>query len=193
MIFPPRPTKAIMPGLIKNFERRGWWAQIKWNGTCTVIGINQNREVDFKTRHGEPHKAWTPKPGAIQFFQNFPGSIFVGELLHNKGPGVKDTLYLFDVLSYLGTSLVGTTFEERQTGPMLAVSKVTPLSATVWVAENHQFGLSSLWKEIEHDKEPLVEGLVLKNPKGILEFYHKESSNQGWQVKCRLPKTSYSF
>lgn len=195
MIYPPRPTNAIIAPLIPVFEKRGFWAQIKWNGTCTVVSVSPDGDIVFKTRHGEDHKAWTPKPEMVEYFRNFPDSIFVGELLHNKGPSIKDTLYLFDVLRYQGTDLVGTTFEERQTKIMQSeVRKIKPLHATVWVADNYvDEGLYGLWNNLSSGGTPLIEGLVLKNPNGVLEPYYKASANAGWQVKCRFPHKNYGF
>ena len=114
-LWPPRPEKAIPRDLIPFYEKRGSIAQIKKNGTCTVIDVDAAGVPTFWNRHQELHKAWTAPAHIVEYFKQFPDSVFVGELLHNKGPSVKDTLYLFDILVLKGNVLIGTTLKEGLT------------------------------------------------------------------------------
>lgn len=186
MIWPPRPEQAIAPSLISFYERRGWVAQIKKNGTCTVVSIDHKGVVDFKTRHGVPHKAWEPTEDINKYFANFPDSIFVCELLHSKHESVKNTMYVFDVLKYRGKDLIGTKFKERQD----LLQSVVPIKKNILLAKNYSQDLTGLFRSLQ---DPIDEGLVLKDPEAPLRSYVKKSSNAGWQVKCRVPHLNYGF
>ena len=114
-LWPPRPSNAIPYDMLKFYELRKYWAQVKKNGTCTVIFARGN-EVIFKTRHNDDdHKMWSPTPEHIRFFQGGDKwNVYCAELLHSKTPHVKNQLYIFDKIVDEGVHLVGTKFEERQ-------------------------------------------------------------------------------
>ena len=106
-MYPPRPEKAILPSMISFYEKKKFIGQIKKNGTCSVANVDIAGNVEFRTRHNELHRAWTPTDEAKDWFGRYPDSYFVFELLHSKGAGVRDTIYLFDVLKMEGTDQVG--------------------------------------------------------------------------------------
>src|SRR5690606_27494508 len=137
------------------------------------IDVQADGSVEWWTRHGVRHKAWTPTTDLTDFFGNFPGSTLVGELLHSRGPSVKNTIYVFDIIKHEGESLVGTTFRHRQEQIMPAIQKVASIRGNVWFAKNYtdvNFGGTpgnpGLFESL-HD--PLDEGVVVKNPDGVLE------------------------
>lgn len=200
-LWPPRPEKAAPPELIGFYERRGWIAQIKKNGTCTVI-FSRGDEVIFKTRHNDDHKSWSPQPSHSEFFAGRGDwNVYVAELLHSKGPTVKNHLYLFDILVNDGEALIGTTLNERQQilqerfpspkadilgsragigARMIAqdVSQAAPIANP-----------SAAWPTLG----PLDEGFVFKDPAAKLAACIVPSSNGGWQTKIRRPHENYSF
>lgn len=195
-LFPPRPENKIPRGMLAFYEKRKYWAQVKKNGTCTVI-FARGRDVIFKTRHNDDHKMWSPTPEHIRFFQGSDKwNVYVGELLHSKTPHIKNQLYLFDKIVDEGVHLVGTTFEERQLilqsqweGTREEKQHQIRVSDYVSLAEN----LTGDFDSIFDDLLPEDEGLVLKNPKGKLDPCFKQTANNGWQVKCRIPHKNYSF
>lgn len=194
-LWPPRPELKIPTTALGFYENRGWWSQVKKNGTCTVIFSNGN-DVIFKTRHNDDHKLWTPQLDHTHFFSKRRGwNVYCAELLHSKvSGGPKHELYLFDILVSDGMSLVGTTFAERQAilhgrwtgdyeGDQIRVAK----RITLAVCDNENFA------EKFQNLKPEDEGLVLKNPSAKLLPCYKEGSNSTWQVKCRIPHKNYSF
>ena len=185
-LYPPRPTKAIASSLIPYFESEGYIAQLKKNGTCTVISVDDGGQVTWNTRHNEAHKAWTPTKELTDYFSAFRNSVFVGELLHSKGPSVKNTIYLFDVLIYLGRDLVGTTLTKR----LEILKSVIPISTKILLAETHSKDLKGLFDSLA---DPLDEGIVLKNPDAVLRTCSRDGLNAGWQVKCRKGTKNYGF
>ena len=195
-LWPPRPEKAIARDLLPFYESRGYWAQIKKNGTCTVIFARHN-EVIFKTRHNDDHRAWMPTPEHIRFFQGSQNwEVYVAELLHSKTPHIKNQLYIFDKIVDDGVHLVGTTLEERQlllqsqwVGELEEEHHQTRVHEYISVAENLVGGFDEIYDHLL----PEDEGLVLKNPKATLRACMKPDSNAAWQVKCRIPTKNYGF
>jgi hypothetical protein len=155
------------------------------NGTCTVVTVDPKGKVFFWTRHKEPHKAWTPTTELKDYFSRFPDSVWVGELLHSKGPSVKNFLYLIDVLGYEGSPLFGTMLTARQER-----LQGLPACSQVGMVRNYETGFCELFNGLS---DPLDEGLVLKNPKAMLQACYREGNNTNWQVKCRRGTKNYTF
>lgn len=198
-VWPPRPEVKIPSAMTNFYDKRGWLAQAKLNGTCTVIFTN-GKECIFKTRHNDDHKAWQPLPEHIEFFNNTAKdgkwNVFVAELMHNKSPLLKNVLYVFDVVVYYGKQLTHTTFSERQT----ILEMVIPgEEKELWYehnkhvvrARNYSGASAELYKRIT--EIPYCEGLVMKNPNAKLELCNKADNNTGWQVKCRKVTKNYGF
>lgn len=195
-LWPPRPERAIPPTAFRFYETRGYWAQTKKNGTCTVI-FARGKEVIFKTRHDDDHRAWTPKPEHIKFFQSdsTEWNVYVAELIHSKTPHIKDQLYIFDMIVEDGEQLTGVTFEERQKrlyakypGGVYETDQYR-IHPNITLAINFKSDYQHLWKSLKSEDE----GLVLKDPNAKLIACLKPTSNAGWQVKSRRPTKNYSF
>jgi hypothetical protein len=195
-LYPPRPEQKIPQGLLTFYERKGFWGQIKKNGTCTVIFV-KGKQVIFKTRHNDDHKLWTPTPEHTRFFQGSRDwNVYVAELIHSKvSGGPKNQLFVFDKIVDEGVHLVGSTFEERQ---ILLASQWEPTADEgdqmrmhdyVSIAKNYKADFAKLFTTLK----PEDEGLVLKDPKSTLRACMKQDSNNKWQVKCRIPAANYSF
>lgn len=185
-LYPPRPVNAVTPSLIKSFETRGYVGQIKMNGTLQVIDIDDVGNVTYRTRHNTPNKAWTPLPEMAPYFANYRDSVFVGELLHSKHASVKNTIYLFDVLRYMGKSLVGTTLADR----LQILEKTPALTNNIQIIKTYDRDLAGLYHSLS---EPTQEGIVLKDPKAKLRDCLRNGLNGGWQVKVRRPTENYGF
>ena len=81
-LFPPRPENAIPGDMLGLYEKRGFVAQAKKNGTCNVMAISPERDITAMTRHRTPHKAWSANADTKKAFQNLPGNgwyVFVCE------------------------------------------------------------------------------------------------------------------
>jgi hypothetical protein len=199
-LWPPRPEKKIPKDMLKFYEKLGFWAQKKKNGTCTVI-FARGKEVIFKTRHLDidngDHRMWSPTQEHIRFFQGSnKWNVYVAELIHSKvSGGPKNQLYVFDKIVDEGVHLVGSTFEERQLllasqwEPIADEGDQTRVSDYVSIATNYTGDFVKLFSELK----PEDEGLVLKNPKAVLKACMKQDSNNAWQIKCRIATTNYGF
>lgn len=201
-LFPPRPEAKIAPNLLSFHERQGFHAQVKRNGTCTVI-FARGDEVIFKTRHPETengeHLQWKPLEAHLDFFRGFDTwYVFVGELMHNKTKNTKNQLYLFDMIVADGVQLIGSTFTERQ-ARLLDMWKLQDderdqfrVGEYVGVAKSFSTGFRKMFQEADEQKLDEVEGLVLKRPTAKLTSCIRDT-NAGWQVKCRRPHKNYTF
>jgi hypothetical protein len=197
-LYPPRPEVKITQSQLAFYENRGWVAQYKKNGTCTLI-FARGDEVIFKGRHDNNLKAWTPKAMHYDFFKGRSDkwNVYVAELLNDKTPSIKDHLYVFDQLVADGQQLIGTTLIERHA--ILHDKLMTPdaneeedlyrLCVGFSIARN----LTSSFKTRFDHLKPEDEGLVLKNPKAKLEACFKPVNNTGWQVKSRKLHKNYGF
>lgn len=203
-LFPPRPESKIPSNLLGFYEKRKWFAQVKKNGTCTVVYTN-GIDVIFKTRHlDEDHKMWSPMQAHTDFFRKSTTrgkwAVFVAELLHSKTPHIKNQLYIFDQIVKDSEQLVGSTLRERQAlihgaWDMTEELDQYRVNDLIVVTKNFTEGFSKLYQEIipNGDERKENEGLVLKNPEARLSPCFRGTSNNEWQVKCRVPHKNYSF
>jgi len=203
-LYPPRPEKLIAPTNLAQIEALGWWAQAKLNGTCCTLYVTPERKTVAVGRHGPGnHLAWQPGPQWDAFVETLPvvGGwwVFVGELLHSKvRGGPRDTVYLFDMLVSDSQYLLGSKYRQRYemlqelcdfTEPD-ADNNYRVVTPGVWLASNRTSGFGKLFSA---PSEPIVEGLVFKNPDAALLTCAHATNNQGWQIKCRYAKANLSF
>ena len=201
-LYPPRPVAKIIPGLLGFYENRGYWGQIKKNGTCSILGVGPNGEIYTRTRHGEDHKIWRPSEESLQPFKamaNGKWRVYVVEVMDAKTPLIKDTIYVHDIIVNNGEILEGTTFSERQE-LLQRIFLVRPSNGgmgyinyteKIWLAILIKSGFKAIFDSIDDPK--VDEGLVLKDPSGKLKPMWRENANSGWQVKCRKPHKNYGF
>lgn len=202
-LYPPRPEHAILPLDLARFEARGYVCQIKKNGTSNVMAISPDRQITAMMRDRKPHKAWEPDERTRRAFLDLPGKgwyYFCAELLHSKVSGLRHTNYIFDILVADGTRLEGTTFSERQTilGDLFPNSVESMgggyrvIDQHTWLAVTYPGSFYRLFQTIQQRHRPEDEGLVLKKPNAKLAFCVSPTSNEDWQVKCRLPTANYA-
>lgn len=183
------------------YEKRGWIAQVKKNGTCTVI-FARGDEVIFKTRHNDQHKAWSPQPSHSAFFAGrLQWNVYVAELLHSKGPLVKNHLYLFDILVSDGEELIGATLAQRQ---QILLDRFPSPKADI-VGSRAGLGARMIEQDVSQATPiakpsavwptlgPMDEGFVFKNPAAVLSACITPTANGAWQTKIRRQHQNYSF
>lgn len=199
-LWPPRPDNSVLPGLLSFYEKKGWVAQIKKNGACTIWAVSPDKRIITMNRHNEFHKSWTPNRENSEPFMKLPYKwyVFVGEILHLKTPHIKDTLYIFDMLVYDGEYLIGSSFRDRYDslkelfGPQYIgqTDHSFKINNKVLLAKNFDIGFETLFNKLEDVSD---EGLVLKDPNALLEPCIRQGSNNHWLVKCRKRHPNYGF
>lgn len=187
--------------MIHVFEKRGWTAAAKKNGTCSVIFVRPDRTIIAMNRTKEVHKAWSPTPEVVNDFADLPGRgwyVFVAELLHNKVKGIKNVNYVHDILVADGEHLIGMTQDERQDLLHEALlpddAPETPthyvVSPSLWIPVEYESGFSKFYGSLTSDED---EGIVMKDPRQTLAYGGRASSNVVGQTKCRKYHKNYSF
>jgi hypothetical protein len=131
-----------------------------------------------------------------------------GGVLHNKHSYFQNTIALWDILVRDNEYLTGTTYEERHNWLLEKVGgepyyieidgkkwqigvKVTEHIFIVTFFDDPQ-ELWDLVNEVneaagwKNEGEPLLEGMVLKSPDGILKPGRREKNNSDWITRCRI-------
>lgn len=206
-LYPPRPEIAAAPNTLHLFETMGWLAQAKMNGTNCTIYIGPEGQCFAMGRHGPDNPLqWQPGAPWRAFQATLPGDgwyAFVGELLHSKGVGVRDTVYLHDLLVDDGEYLIGATYSQRwhRLAALCRVFAAESVEAThtvvtpgVWLATPHRHSFPAWFDAIQAlPAKAAVEGLVFKDPEAKLALCSRASANSRGQHKCRVPSTNVAF
>lgn len=200
-LYPPRPKYILTYDRIPYYEGKGWVAQYKKNGTCTVVGVSPEGKFHAMNRHAQQHKAWhmTPhiKKELLKRLPKGVWTVLIGEILHSKTKEIKDTIYFHDVLVHNSEYLIGSTFMERQQilETLLPGGKdkgsYWELDKKLWRAKLITKNILDHFHNIE--KIRVDEGVVLKNPTGKLRLCNKEDNNLDWQFKVRYAAKNYQF
>jgi hypothetical protein len=200
-LLPPRAEAKIPVAMLSLYENAGWLAQVKKNGTNSVIFVPPDRKPFAYNRHGERHKVWDFDKESARFFSKLPGSnwyVFNAELLHSKvSGGPRNTNYLHDVLVYDGTYLLGRTYLERYNLLFKAFDPYVSgeafshfiLNPQTLLAKSVRTGFKTMFKEQLIAGED--EGLVIKDPRGLLST--TDGKNARWMAKIRKPNKNLGF
>ena len=142
-----------------------------------------------------------------------------GGLLDQKHRAIKDTIAIWDILVENGEHLLGTTYAHRYAhihtrGSSLETFWYThpthePIDLGIKISDNlilaRQYkaeDYNKIWEMVEtinapytfgKDIKPVLEGVVLKNPQGILEMGFKEKNNTSWMAKSRVTTGRHRF
>ncbi len=201
-IYPPRPAIKAPSTALKTYERMGFIAQPKLDGSYGVLFMQANF-VKLMGRHNNLFARNILKESDLTSLYRGPGfTVLTGEYMNKSQRDVKGKPFngfvIFDILVYNGKHLIQSTFKERQElldtlypdyhdNDQFTVS----LGNNMYRAKNFNEGFDELWKEAV--KIEMYEGFVLKRPDGILENGIREANNTGWQLKIRKPTKNYSF
>ncbi|OFZ79107.1 MAG: hypothetical protein A3K03_00390 [Bdellovibrionales bacterium RIFOXYD1_FULL_44_7] len=206
LIFPPRPSNAINPAAVNQFP--GFIGQYKYNDTRNLIYIFPDGHIELYNRHKERHLTYKPTKNMLQSIKslNFPlcrFHVLDSGLMHNKTRNIKDRIILWDILVFNGKYLIGTTYNwryellrklvgdptepEDETGHRIALR----INRNLWLAPIFTENLDAKYKQLLHMDE--IEGLVLKDPNGKLEWGIRPENNGSWQIRVRKPNPNYSF
>lgn len=198
MLVPPDPINPAnpKPDYIKSLENQHkYLAFYKWNGDNVLINTS---DMSFRNRQGK-HLAYIPHPDMIKELERFPkNSILNGELLHRHTKNVKDLLILHCVMQWEGQPLQGKPWSySRQlleSLGWLSYTWETALSynSHVLLEQSHEHGFWEMFEEaIRCDNS--IEGIILKDPSGILKLSAVPIADVSWMLKIRKPCKKYSF
>ena len=194
MNYPPRAELAMSPANLLAFERSGWIAQAKLNGSYAVIDIVDGEQTAYN-RHKV--KVNWPLPDLTGFISN--GTI-CGEWLNKAQADETGTipkyLGIHDITNFEGEYLNKLAYADRYSMILDVFTPkegnyVLPVCEGLCVLENYE----DYWTEIfnELTNVPLIEGLVIKNTKAKLKYGFSVNSNASWQYKFRKPTLNYKY
>lgn len=143
-----------------------------------------------------------------------------GGLLHSKHSAIKDTIVLWDVLVKNDNRLTGTTYTHRYE-LLASLARIDPITATpspyqfakypigihitdnVFLPKSYALdpaetepwqGLWDLVAAINRPyQNPLLEGIMLKNPRGVLKYGLREINNNDWLTRSRVHTGRHRF
>lgn len=155
--------------------------------------------------------------------EKLPGYCLLdGGLLDSKHAAIKDTIVLWDIIVMDSQQLIGTTYNERYKiikdlcgtekyqfkfptnfpgGNDKSYDLGTCISKDIFVPSSYHTNWDNMWSTIDelnqpyfnNNQGPLLEGLVLKNPKATLEFGFSEINNDSWMVRSRVKTARHNF
>lgn len=202
-IYPPRPETKSPPSGLATYERMGYIAQPKLNGSCAVVFVG-DKGTKMMGRHNNTFARELIDKGHLQNLQRGAGyTVIVGEYMNKSQKDGKRKLFngcfvIFDILVHNGKHLVNSSFEERQDlldklyGDGEAYDEyVNYISPSVFRVRNFSSNFVTLFNKITSVE--MYEGFVLKRPNGKLENGTREANNTGWQLKIRKPTKNYKY
>lgn len=208
-IFPPRPVGKIIPGRLKQYQKKPWIAQPKYNGTRNLIHVMPDGEMVAWGRKAEAHKQWEMTDDVKEQVRSLnlePDTEywFDSELMHRKTSDsqYKNRVVFFDVLfagRYLFkrpnlqgrydmlAKICGNPTEKESKGGIALV--VTP---NLWLAPIVQpEDFQDFYDNYTHLDE--IEGLVLKKATSSLDNLGRKYYEVPWQIRCRKEHKNYAF
>jgi hypothetical protein len=202
-VYPPRPEVKSPPSGLPTYERMGYIAQPKLNGSCALVFVDNNG-ARMMGRHNNSFARELIDRGHLQNLQRGAGfTVLVGEYMNKSQKDGKRKLFngcfvIFDILVHNGNHLVKSTFEERQElldnlyGEGQHYDEyINYISPSVYRVKNFSSNFVTLFNNITTVE--MYEGFVLKRPNGILENGLRPNNNTGWQLKIRKPTKNYKY
>lgn len=150
-------------------------------------------------RH-EKVQSWVP-PAALYDRLNLKRfkkpAAFMAELIHAKVTGLRNILYVHDVIAHDGQILCGWTLEKRLTllRELYPDGKIEEthrdLGDGLRIARSFKTNFLKYYNDIIGNPED--EGVVLKRIDSVLLNPLKNGLNGGWQLKVRRPHKNYAL
>ena len=201
-VYPPRAETKSPPSGLSTYERMGFIAQPKLNGSCGVLFLDGLGTARLMGRHNNDFVRISLDKEHLKSLHRGAGyMVLVGEFLNkskkNSEGKTLEGFVIFDILVLNGRHLINTTFKERQS-ILDTLYTTTPydkwisnISPSTYRVNNFTESFDTLFKEII--KVDVYEGFVLKRPSGKLENGLREANNTGWAIKIRKPTKNYCY
>lgn len=205
-IYPPRPSNAIPPSAIKDWDNGVMIAQPKLNGSNCILFTNGIELFVMNRHHQRMSNFRIDKSEIMSLYKpGFTGWLVLnGEWLNksktdDKGEVFNHKLVIFDILVYNSEYLIGKTFQER-------VNLLDELYGTNDSEKSYLFSITnSIYRVKSYSDDfvnlfanitkrgTLIEGIVMKRKSARLELGNTATNNSRSQIKCRVPTKNYKF
>jgi hypothetical protein len=203
ILVPPDPDcpLAPKPNYINGLEQSGKYvAEQKWNGDNCLVFVGKDGSIEFWNRHKRQLKYVPPPELLYEIRSQVPkDSIINGELLHSKTRNVKNLLMVHCIMKWNGKLLTGWSWGNSRTilekgiksGKHLLVSPV--YRSGFWDLFQTRHGILPDGSILQDKDSCLIEGIVLKDPTGLLKYSTTGDIEVSWMLKIRHPSKKYSF
>jgi len=186
ILIPPDPKNPMTPSpeFLTGLERSGKYiAEQKWNGDNAMI-FTDTMELWNRERSRLKYR---PTNKVLEELEQLPKrSLINAELVHNHTKTVKDTLIVHCIMAYEGEPLLGKTWgDSRKLLETFKYGGEHVRLSPVW-----KTGFFDLWNQADGE---VIEGIVLKDPSGLLKFSMVPIADVSWMRKVRKPCKKYSF
>jgi hypothetical protein len=186
ILIPPDPKNPLNPApdYLNELEASGKYiAEQKWNGDNTLIFTDRPTEFWNRTK---ARLKYTPPPEMVEELRRWPkGCLINAELVDHHTTTVKNKLIVHCIMSYKNKPLLGKTWgdsrhilEDMPGGSLVIVSPV-------WT--------TGFWDLFQAADGKVIEGIILKNPKGKLVFSTTPLADVSYMLKVRKSCKKYSF
>ena len=183
ILIPPDPKNPLEPksDYLTGLEDR-YIAEQKWNGDNTMI-FTDTMEL-WNRKRGK--LKYTPSGQVRDEMEQLPkGCLINAELVHNHTKTVKDTIIVHCIMVYQGEPLFGKTWADSR-----AILEEFKYGEHVRLSPLWTSGFFDLWNKADGE---VIEGIVLKDPSGLLLFSTVPIADVSWMLKVRKPCKKYSF
>lgn len=184
---PMNPTSTSLDELEKS---RRWVAEQKWNGDNALIYTNTDPPTFWNRTHGV--LKYKPTSVMLNQLKCIPkNSVVNGELVHSKTKTVKNLLVLHCIMAWDGKLLLGKTWGySRHLLEGLGLPPQGQFNDGVVVSRVWKTGF---WNLFQAADGKIIEGIVLKDPKGKLVFSTSPVGDVSWMLKVRKPCAKYNY
>jgi ATP-dependent DNA ligase len=183
----PRLLHIDQPLLEILSKKKEWVAERKYNGSRLQLHYLDGKP-QFWNRH-EARMDYSPTEEILEGLKQLPGYCLLdGELRHKKVKGVRDKIMFYDVFIWNNKLLIGQPFWYRRN----FLKKVFKCNAEpIGITEQFPDEFENVFHDVIKDDE--IEGLVMKNTRGVLNLGRTAGVNSSWMYKCRRENNSYRF
>ena len=191
ILIPPDPVAPLnpKPDYINSLEASGnYIAEEKWNGDNVLIFTD---DLSFWNRRNEPHR-YKPPPEMAKHLKRIPkGAIINLELVHYRTKEIKDMLLIHTLLGWDGVPLAGQTWgDARLILEDLFKTLKFPKESGIVLSPVWKKGFWKLYQKADGD---IIEGIILKEPKGKLVISASKIPDVSYMLKIRKPSKKYQF
>jgi len=185
ILIPPDPKNPLNPSpdYLTGLEKSGrYFAETKWNGDNAMIYTDS---LELWNRKCSRLK-YAPIGAVREELEQLPkGCLINAELVHNHTKTVKDTIIVHCIMVYKGEPLFGKTWADSR-----AIIEEFKYGEHVQLSRIYTTGFFDLWNQADGE---VIEGIILKDPSGLLQFSQVPIADVSWMLKVRKPCKKYSF
>ena len=168
---------------------RDWVAERKYNGTRLQLHYIDG-QFQFWNRHKEKlsYRPNTELADALDLLPLKGYWLFDGELRDSKTKGVRHKIILYDIFIKANELLIDKPFWfRRELLEKLFTVNAEPLGIT----EQFDWQFDALFDNVT--KDPEIEGLVMKNKRGMVKLGRTSALQSRWMYKVRIESGRYRF